>query len=237
MEHLLLHTDPRQRAQVHVKDGLWLPSPMPGVSRLPLHRSGAESAQATTLVRYAPGSHFSPHMHEGGEEFIVLEGTFRDEHGAYPAGTYVRNPPGSRHAPSAPQGCLLFVKLRQFDPLDRAASRHFIGSGPFTMPQACAGLSQELLHEDARERVTVETWSPGLWRLIDLPEGGELLMLDGEVAEPGGLLRRHDWLRLPPGSQLQARAGAHGARLWLKQGHLSVLASGPGLPTFPQAKP
>src|SRR3546814_19803143 len=74
-------------------DGLvWRPSPMPGVDRRMLDRIGGEVARATSIVRYAPASHFSAHNHDGGEEFIVLEGIFQDEHGDYPAGTYVRNP-------------------------------------------------------------------------------------------------------------------------------------------------
>ena len=51
-----------------------------------LDRIGDEVARATSIVRYAPHSHFSPHTHGGGEEFLVLDGVFQDEHGDYPAG-------------------------------------------------------------------------------------------------------------------------------------------------------
>jgi anti-sigma factor ChrR (cupin superfamily) len=80
-------------------------------------------ARATSIVRYAPQSHFSPHAHGGGDEFLVLNGVFQDEHGDYPAGTYVRNPPTSRHTPGSERGCTLFVKLWQFDPDDRTQLR------------------------------------------------------------------------------------------------------------------
>ncbi|RHY06439.1 hypothetical protein DYB36_006402 [Aphanomyces astaci] len=56
-----------------------------------LDRDGDEVALATTLVRYAPNSTFPSHKHDAGEEFLVLEGTLHDDHGAYPTGTYVRN--------------------------------------------------------------------------------------------------------------------------------------------------
>ena len=46
--------------------------------------------------------------------------TFEDDQGAYPAGTYVRNPPGSRHRPFSTAGCEIFVKLRQFQAGDDA---------------------------------------------------------------------------------------------------------------------
>ena len=65
-----------QRVMLHTDEIPWRDSPMPGVSRRPLDRIGDEIARATTIVRYDPGSHFSAHTHDGGEEFIVLEGDF-----------------------------------------------------------------------------------------------------------------------------------------------------------------
>ena len=92
----------------------WVPSPMAGVLRRPLDRVGGEVARATSLVRYAPGSQFKRHEHGGGEEILVLDGVFSDEQDDYPAGTYLRNPPGTGHAPHSRDGCTLFVKLWQF---------------------------------------------------------------------------------------------------------------------------
>src|SRR6056297_2598515 len=71
---------------------------MPGVRRRMLDRIGNEVARATTIVRFDPGSAFSAHTHDGGEEYLVLDGTFQDEDGDFPAGSYVRNPPTSSHA-------------------------------------------------------------------------------------------------------------------------------------------
>ena len=113
-----INADFSQRASVHA-DTDWVPSPMPGVDRRMLDRIGDEVARATSIVRYAPGSAFSAHTHTGGEEFLVLEGVFQDEHGDYPAGTYVRNPPTTAHTPSSEPGCTIFVKLWQFDMEDR----------------------------------------------------------------------------------------------------------------------
>lgn len=70
----------------------------------------SRQARATSLVRYQPGSHFSAHEHGGGEEILVLDGVFEDEHGYYPAGSYLRNPPGSRHTPGSTEGCVIFVR-------------------------------------------------------------------------------------------------------------------------------
>jgi anti-sigma factor ChrR (cupin superfamily) len=87
-----LNADFTKRAVVHGAMMPWQASPIPGVERRMLDRVGDEVARATTIVRYAPNSQFSPHTHGGGEEFLVLEGVFQDEHGDYPVGTYVRNP-------------------------------------------------------------------------------------------------------------------------------------------------
>ena len=114
-----LNSDFNTRAAVHAARLDWTPSPIPGVDRRMLDRIGDEVARATSIVRYASNSHFSAHTHGGGEEFLVLDGVFQDEHGDYPAGTYVRNPPTSRHTPGSEPGCTLFVKLWQFDPDDR----------------------------------------------------------------------------------------------------------------------
>lgn len=96
----------------------WQPSPLPGVDRVLLDRVGEEVAVATSIVRYAPGARFDGHKHDLGEEFVVLDGVFSDEHGDYPAGTYIRNPPGTSHVPHSDPGCTIFVKLRQFDDAD-----------------------------------------------------------------------------------------------------------------------
>src|SRR5690606_40967532 len=101
----------------------WVPSPAAGVERKPLAREESERGHATSVVRYAPGASFSRHEHPLGEEILVLEGVFSDETGHYPAGTYIRNPPGSGHAPFSEEGCTLLVKLHQFDPRDTATVR------------------------------------------------------------------------------------------------------------------
>lgn len=101
-----------ERAIAHGARLPWLASPLAGVERRLLYRLGGEQARATSLVRYQPGSHFSAHEHGGGEEILVLEGVFEDEHGRYPAGSYLRNPPGSQHAPGSTGGCVIFVRLR-----------------------------------------------------------------------------------------------------------------------------
>src|SRR5262245_10063938 len=140
-----LHSDRSLPALVDGGRLDWLPSPEPGVERRMLERSGDEVALATTLVRYAPNSSFPGHSHALGEEFLVLEGTFSDEDGDYPPGTYVRNPPGSRHAPFSREGCVILVKLRQMTHDESEKVRVFPGDRRW-VPGPDSGVERALLY-------------------------------------------------------------------------------------------
>ena len=75
-----------------------------------IHRLwGAPHTRSGALLRYAPGAKIARHRHEGIEHIYVLMGTQRDERGEYGAGAHVVNPPGSVHAVSSPEGCVVFV--------------------------------------------------------------------------------------------------------------------------------
>lgn len=215
-----VNADFTQRAAVHAASTPWVPSPMPGVERKMLDRMGDEVARATTIVRYAPGSRFSAHVHDGGEEYLVLEGVFQDEHGDFPTGTYVRNPPGSRHAPRSDKGATILVKLWQFDPSDRM---QVVIPSTERQPTAstCEGVEEIALYKDAHERVRIERWSPGARVRLDGPGGMELFVVAGGFAEAGEEFGPNDWLRLPAGHVSEAVAGPDGARLWVKSGHLA----------------
>ncbi len=93
------------------------PGQVGGLSVLPLHSAVNENV---ALVRWAPGTRFNAHQHWGGEEIFVLEGTFQDEHGSYPAGTWIRSPHLSRHTPFSDEGCLIYVKTGHL-PMENAA--------------------------------------------------------------------------------------------------------------------
>lgn len=198
----------------------WAPSPMAGVSRRMLDRIGDEVARATSIVRYDVGSHFSPHVHNGGEEFLVLDGVFQDEHGDFPVGTYVRNPIGTSHTPASEPGCEIFVKLWQFGPAEKDTVRIDIKALELEPVPERPGVSFSVLYEDDRETVSVERWDANAEAPLAHEGGVELLVLEGELEADGEVLRKHSWLRLPKGEQLTAKAGAGGVRLWIKTGHL-----------------
>jgi hypothetical protein len=216
-----LNADFSRRAVVHAGGLDWVASPMPGVHRRMLDRIGDEVARATSIVRYAPVSHFSPHVHDGGEEFLVLEGTFQDEHGDYPVGSYVRNPPTSSHTPGSCVGCTIFVKLWQFDRADRTTVRIATAGQAFAPAKDRSAVSIFPLFQDSVEQVRLEEWGPQARVNIRAPAGLELLVLAGSFDEQGEHFIEQSWLRLPPGSTFAGVAGASGCRVWAKSGHLA----------------
>lgn len=197
----------------------WIASPQPGVERRLLDRLGGEVARATSLVRYAPGSSFSDHVHGGGEELLVLEGVFSDERGDYPAGTYVRNPPGSKHQPFSRGGCTLFVKLHQFAKSD--LQRVVIDTTTANWSVASeAGLSRVVLHQHRNEKVALVRFAPGA-RLPEDPHPGgeEVLVLEGVLSDEAGDYPAGTWVREPAGSA-HAPFSREGCVIYVKEGHL-----------------
>lgn len=216
-----VNTNFGERVALHTDALDWIPSPIKGVDRRMLDRIGGEVARATSIVRYAPNSVFSAHTHTGGEEFLVLEGVFQDEHGDFPAGSYIRNPPTSSHTPGSDKGCTIFVKLWQFDPADRIHVRKQTGQESYMSSAGEPGVELMPLHRDDREDVRLERWAADAEVDRGAPGGLELLVLDGSLTEGGEVLGRNAWLRLPKGSDFKAKAGPDGVRFWIKTGHLA----------------
>jgi anti-sigma factor ChrR (cupin superfamily) len=197
----------------------WQDSPEQGVRRRLLERDGGEVARATSVVSYAPGCSYSRHTHELGEEFVVLSGEFHDEHGAYPAGTYVRNPPGSSHAPFSQDGCTLFVKLRglQLDDRQRVV-RNLLRDD--WHPGGAPGLSVMPLAGHGTEHTAFVRWHPGTRFVPHRHHGGEeIYVLDGVFSDDKGNYPAGTWLRSP---HLSAHHpfSASGCTIFVKTGHL-----------------
>jgi anti-sigma factor ChrR (cupin superfamily) len=218
----LINADYSQRVVIATDELPWIPSPMAGVERRPLDRIGGEVARATSLVRYAPGSNFPAHDHALGEEFLVIDGVFSDEHGDYPAGTYVRNPPGSRHSPRTGPGCVIFVKLRQMPVTERervvidtgaAEWQSGLAPGHAVLPLYSAGPDGETV---TMERLDAGAGLPA----YDCQGGEELLLISGDLADGEQSYPARTWIR-SPGVYRQGLHSRHGAVYWVKRGHLT----------------
>jgi len=196
----------------------WEASPMPGVWRKPLAREAAEHGHTTSIVRFDPGSSFSAHLHPLGEEILVLEGVFSDQYGDYPAGTYLRSPPGSSHTPFSEQGCTLLVKLDQFDAddidsvcIDTHKDDWLAGDGEIgVMP----------LHDFGQENVA----------LIKCPAhtkfpprqyfgGVEIYVTSGTLIDEYGCYPTGTWIRSPHNSE-HCPYVEEQTVFWIKTGHL-----------------
>lgn len=216
-----INADFSQRVVLRSGELPWVPSPAAGVERRMLARDGEEHGPATSIVRYAAGASFPPHVHAGGEEILVLDGVFVDGAGEHPAGAYLRNPPGSRHAPHSRAGCTLFVKLNQFDPLDAAALRidthtadWFAGLVP--------GLTVMPLHEFGCEHTALVRWAAGTRFTRHRHWGGEeILVLDGTFEDEHGAYPAGSWLRSPHLSE-HTPFSREGCLIYVKTGHLGA---------------
>ncbi len=215
----MLNLDFAERVVIETAQQEWLASPAPGVWRKALAREEAERGHATSIVRYEPGSKFERHEHPLGEEIFVLEGVFSDEFGDAGPGSYLRNPPGSGHAPYSETGCVLFVKLHQFSPRDTAQVRIDTNREPW-LP-GYGGLQVMPLHQFENESVALVKWPAGEVFQPHRHFGGEeIFVLSGEFKDEHGSYPRHTWLRSPHMSAHHPFV-EEPTVIWVKTGHLA----------------
>lgn len=227
-----LHTDLSRPVAVDTEAMAWSPSPSGTVWRKRVHLSGeAERGRVTSVVRYDPRSDFPVHDHPEGEEILVLEGVFSDEHGDWPAGTYLLNPEGFRHAPRSREGCRLFVKLRQFAGLDRehvAIQTHDLA----WTPGPAAGLEVKALYSQSGypDRMRLERWAvdrPDA-SVSFYPDGVELFVISGSFVDAQGKHGPGSWIRLPRGAHHAPKVeGDEPCEIYLKEGGFDALEKEP----------
>ena len=196
----------------------WIASPRAGVWRKPLAREDAERGHATSIVRYDAGASFPEHGHQLGEEILVLDGIFSDETGDYAAGTYFRNPPGFRHSPFSEHGCVILVKLHQFQEGDDA---HITVDSNAAEWQAGQGNLKVLpLHEYGSESVALVHWPAGEKFHRHVHTGGEeIFVIRGEFIDEYGRYPAGTWIRKPHLSQHTPYVEEE-TLIWVKVGHL-----------------
>jgi len=217
-----LNADLTQPAAAKVDELEWISTPQPGVLRRPLDREGGEVARATSIVRFKSGHSFPSHVHGLGEEILVLDGAFSDESGDFPAGTYVRNPPGTEHAPHSREGCEIFVKLRQMRPEGEPQ----VVTDTTTVdwePAESDGYTRIPLFEadDGSEYVALENLDAGASTGSRTLSGGEeILLLEGDLDLEGETFEARAWIRKPAGSSY-ALSSRGGCKFWVKRGHLA----------------
>lgn len=196
MSNTMLNMNFSERVVIDTQQQPWLPSPAQGVWRKPLEREAKESGHTSSIVKYDASSQFATHPHPLGEEIFVLEGVFSDENGDYPAGSYLRHPPGSQHAPFSQEGCVILVKLNQFNPRDLDVVKINIQQTPWL--QGIGGLQVMPLHEFEHEHTALVKWPKGETFQPHRHFGGEeILVLSGKFQDEQGEYPRHTWIRSP----------------------------------------
>ena len=196
----------------------WANSPADGVSRVPLERIAAEHGHTTSLVSFEPGAIFPQHSHPLGEEILVLKGTFSDEFGDYPMGTYIRNPPGSSHSPFTRDGCKLFVKLDQFHPDDSAPV--VVRPDDQQWQNGIGNLKVLSLHEFQTQHTALVYWPENEKFQPHQHRGGEeILVISGEFIDEYGRYPAGSWIRSPHLSKHNPRVEQE-TLILVKTGHL-----------------
>jgi anti-sigma factor ChrR (cupin superfamily) len=184
--------DLSKKVMINTTKEIFISSPAGGVNSIPLEREDAESGRTTSIVEYIAGADFQSHSHPFGEEIFVLEGIFSDENGDYPAGTYIRNPPGTSHAPFSKKGCKIFVKLNQMDLIDK--KQVVIDTNKTSWHPGYGNLEVMPLTENA----ALVKWPKGA-RFVDHSHHGgeEIFVLKGEFIDEHGRYPKGTWIRSP----------------------------------------
>jgi hypothetical protein len=115
------------------------------------------------------------------------------------------------------------VKLGQFQADDRTfvhIDTNKIDSVPDRNRQ---GVRVTPLYKDQYENVRVEHWDADTTIELITDGGAELFVLNGSFNESGDELVKNSWLRLPLNYKASFQAGADGAKVWIKTGHLTDL--------------
>lgn len=218
-----VNADFSERVVVHTSAEDWQASPSPRVWRKRLDLSGPQEAgRVTSIVRYDAHSKFHPHTHPDGEEILVLDGVFSDQHGDFPAGSYLLNPEGFEHAPFSEGGCVLFVKLRQYPGADR--EQVAINMLKESWQDLGHGLSSLTLYEDDKfpERMCMMRMEEGATFSVPKGRGGaEVFILFGEASDGQAEFRTGDWLRWPT-AKSRTFTAKKAVTAYLKTGHLPI---------------
>ena len=200
MEELIdVNADLSKHVVVESSNIDWQSSPSGTVWRKPLYRQGGEFGPVTSIVKYDAGGKFRTHNHPEGEEILVLDGEFCDDHGRYSAGTYLLNPDGTQHAPYSDRGCILFVRLRQYHGNDRKQICLDTNSAEWH-PGIMPGLSVLPLYSQANypENMALVRWQPNTYFHEHVHPGGEeILVLEGTFEDEHGKYPQGTWIRGP----------------------------------------
>jgi anti-sigma factor ChrR (cupin superfamily) len=204
--------------------GVWRNAEDSGVQRKILVGGNGHAEGTAMFERFAPGARRAASDDPRCTEILVLEGSYADEAGRYPAGTYLRNPPRFADAGSSDEGCLLFV--RRGAGVDADLARVVVDTASAAWrPGLVAGLTVLPLHAHGTEHVALVDWQPGTFFQPHSHFGGEeILVLAGEFADEHGKYPAGTWISSPHLSR-HTPFSTKGCRILVKTGHLATTAA------------
>lgn len=193
-------------------------TPMSGVRQHCFEHVINKKTRLTSLLKFSAGRSFKKFGHESGEEFLVLSGVFSDAGGDYGAGYYVRNPPGTTHAPYTRHGCIVLFKLGQFQALDNKRVRiNTLDSVARWRAAGEPGVSCMDLHQFSEEQVHLYRIRSECWITFKPSRCGlEIFVCEGYINVKDKCYATGCWLRYPAGSKIKV-SSMGGACLYVKQ--------------------
>jgi anti-sigma factor ChrR (cupin superfamily) len=195
-KYMLINMNLNQNVRINTNECDWTSTRQHDVSRIKLEREQDETGYATSIVQYKAGASFNYHSHPNGEEILVLDGTFSDQLGHYTKGTYIRNPPGSMHAPFSKRGCTLFVKLNHFPSGD--TSRVTIDTSNTNWLAGQGNLQVMPLHTFEDQITALVKWPANECFQLHTHIGGEeIYVISGELIDEHDRYPAGTWLRNP----------------------------------------
>jgi len=234
-EWIELHSDKSKAELVRTSEVEWkATSQAGGVYRKMIERQGTEKvARATTIVKFSPNQSFPRHVHDGGEEFLVLDGVWKDDYGDFPKYSYIRNYIGSGHTPSiGEEGCVILVKLRQMSLLSKGEPEHK-NWGELTPDQVSNkgraeedGTKQVSLFSSPFESTSVLLLPKGSSLKVKVPKhGAEIFVVDGTFTSELGTHNQWSWCRVPNEEDeakfFEINTLDDDVYVWMKEGHLA----------------
>jgi anti-sigma factor ChrR (cupin superfamily) len=111
----------RQQVKTNIYESSWQTSPIPQIEKKVLYEQTG-FPEKVWIERWQPGTALSNVVNSEVKEIFVIEGTWSDELGSYPVGSWLRYPPNQTYSPSSATGCLVYVKT-----YPRATMRFIVG--------------------------------------------------------------------------------------------------------------
>lgn len=99
-----------QKIVIRSEGGDWVETKIPGVTFKPLKPAAVRGA-GTFIIKMEPGTSYPAHVHPGGEEVFVIEGSMNVGGDRLSPGDYLFTPPGGAHAAATEKGCSFLVVL------------------------------------------------------------------------------------------------------------------------------